>query len=431
MKTRLLYLAAAATFATAGSLNIARAQGVGIGTATPDAAAALDVKSTNQGFLPPRLTQSQRGLIPVSSQSAGLLVYQTDGTVGYYYYTGSSWIQLGAQGPQGPQGLQGQQGPVGPQGPQGPAGSLARIGDGSGGALSVAVGTTLDLTTPAGYNALGGRQHLQFTNLNIAGSLIVPSGTTFRATGDVSVTGTITVATGARDNGTGPPNPGVSLAAPGNMTGGIGISPLGASSLTQAVPAAGGSGERGTNMPAGGEGGGSLAIIAGGNVSILSGGNILAIGNSGGSISSGTTDIGGGGGGAGGLVVIAAKGTITVAGAIRVNGGQGANAYNPTTTAAVGAGGGGGGGGGIIHLIASSSPSITGTIQANGGAAGVDSFVSGVNTSNTLGGGGGACGGNGGNGGGGAFNVAPTAATAGTAGYTLTTVVPAPENIVN
>ncbi len=72
------------------------AQNVGInsdGTA-PDASAMLDVKSTTKGFLAPRMTAAQRG--EITSPAAGLLVYQTDATAGYYYYNGSSWTQLGA-----------------------------------------------------------------------------------------------------------------------------------------------------------------------------------------------------------------------------------------------------------------------------------------------------------------------------------------------
>lgn len=65
---------------------------VGIGTSNPAASAQLDVTSTNKGFLPPRMTSTQRGQI--SSPTAGLVVYQTDGTVGLYYYNGSAWIYL-------------------------------------------------------------------------------------------------------------------------------------------------------------------------------------------------------------------------------------------------------------------------------------------------------------------------------------------------
>ena len=53
----------------------AKAQ-VGIGTSTPDAAAALEVSSTSQGLLPPRMTAAERNAI--SSPPAGLLLWCTD-----------------------------------------------------------------------------------------------------------------------------------------------------------------------------------------------------------------------------------------------------------------------------------------------------------------------------------------------------------------
>ena len=58
----------------------------GIGTTTPNASAKLEVSATDKGFLLPRMTAAQRGLI--SSPANGLLVYQTDGVVGFYVNTG-------------------------------------------------------------------------------------------------------------------------------------------------------------------------------------------------------------------------------------------------------------------------------------------------------------------------------------------------------
>jgi len=64
----------------------------GIGTTTPHASAKLDVTSSDKGFLPPRMTSAQRTAI--SSPAAGLMVYQTDGTSGLYYYNGTAWIYI-------------------------------------------------------------------------------------------------------------------------------------------------------------------------------------------------------------------------------------------------------------------------------------------------------------------------------------------------
>ena len=67
---------------------------VGIGTTTPDASAALDISATTKGLLMPRMTETLRNSI--SSPASGLMIYQTDGTVGFYYYNGSSWAEVAA-----------------------------------------------------------------------------------------------------------------------------------------------------------------------------------------------------------------------------------------------------------------------------------------------------------------------------------------------
>jgi hypothetical protein len=65
---------------------------VGIGTVTPHASAMLDVSSTTQGFLPPRMTEVERTAI--ASPATGLLVYQTDGAQGLYYRNANKWDSL-------------------------------------------------------------------------------------------------------------------------------------------------------------------------------------------------------------------------------------------------------------------------------------------------------------------------------------------------
>jgi hypothetical protein len=75
----------------------------GIGTTTPNASAKLEVFSTNQGFLPPRIAlTATNAASPVTSPATGLLVYNTAtaGTApnnvapGYYYWNGSAWVAI-------------------------------------------------------------------------------------------------------------------------------------------------------------------------------------------------------------------------------------------------------------------------------------------------------------------------------------------------
>lgn len=66
---------------------------VGVGTVTPDASAQLDITSNSKGLLVPRMTALERS--GISNPATGLLIYQTDGTAGFYYYNSSSWQQVG------------------------------------------------------------------------------------------------------------------------------------------------------------------------------------------------------------------------------------------------------------------------------------------------------------------------------------------------
>ncbi len=91
------------------SSSILNAQ-TGIGTTTPDASAKLEVSSSKQGFLPPRVTLTgtndnttiKNAAGTSISPAIGLLVYNTAtaGTApynvvpGYYYWNGSAWIQI-------------------------------------------------------------------------------------------------------------------------------------------------------------------------------------------------------------------------------------------------------------------------------------------------------------------------------------------------
>jgi len=64
---------------------------VGIGTATPAVSAKLDITSTTQGLLPPRMTTVQRDAI--SSPAEGLVIYNTT-TKGLEFKSSTGWVSL-------------------------------------------------------------------------------------------------------------------------------------------------------------------------------------------------------------------------------------------------------------------------------------------------------------------------------------------------
>ena len=64
---------------------------VGIGTITPNASAMLDVSSTTQGLLAPRMTTIEKNSI--TSPANGLLIYDTDLSK-FNYYNGSAWTTI-------------------------------------------------------------------------------------------------------------------------------------------------------------------------------------------------------------------------------------------------------------------------------------------------------------------------------------------------
>jgi hypothetical protein len=77
-------LAGTSTYNTTGN--------VGIGTNAPSSTAILDLNSTTQGVLIPRMTAAQKAAI--SSPANGLLIFQTDAPSDFYYYNGSTWTSL-------------------------------------------------------------------------------------------------------------------------------------------------------------------------------------------------------------------------------------------------------------------------------------------------------------------------------------------------
>jgi len=74
----------------AGLVNQSKAQSVAINSTgnIADTSAILDLTSTAKGMLVPRMTATQRGNI--YQPATGLMVYQTDGTAGFYYNSGTA-----------------------------------------------------------------------------------------------------------------------------------------------------------------------------------------------------------------------------------------------------------------------------------------------------------------------------------------------------
>ena len=77
---------------------LGRTQSVGIGTTQTDASAKLEIASTTQGLLPPRMTGLQAEAI--ATPAAGLLIYANNGngttitSVGWWGYNGTTWVKL-------------------------------------------------------------------------------------------------------------------------------------------------------------------------------------------------------------------------------------------------------------------------------------------------------------------------------------------------
>ena len=66
---------------------------VSIGTSNPNAAAIIEIASTSQGVLFPRMTIAQRNAI--TSTPVGLILFVTDGdNEGLYIYKTSGWVQI-------------------------------------------------------------------------------------------------------------------------------------------------------------------------------------------------------------------------------------------------------------------------------------------------------------------------------------------------
>ena len=69
-----------------------KAQNIGVGTINPHQSAALDITDTSKGILIPRMTMIQRNNI--QNPAEGLMVYQTDSSKGFWYYSEQTWLKV-------------------------------------------------------------------------------------------------------------------------------------------------------------------------------------------------------------------------------------------------------------------------------------------------------------------------------------------------
>ena len=138
----------------------ASAQGVALNTtgAKADTSAMLDIASTSKGLLAPRMTTAQKSAIV--TPATGLLIYQTDGTSGFYYYNGTAWVAVQSAG----------------------SSTIAMVNTNASGYLSTAIGYN---TTASGLysTAIGNSTIASGVNSTAMGSSTKASGTYSTAMG--------------------------------------------------------------------------------------------------------------------------------------------------------------------------------------------------------------------------------------------------------
>jgi hypothetical protein len=81
---------------------------VGINTRTPNPSAALDISDTERGLLIPRMTALQRNNI--NNPADALMIFQTDDSTGFWFYSDHKWNMINTKGTKGDQGFNGANG---------------------------------------------------------------------------------------------------------------------------------------------------------------------------------------------------------------------------------------------------------------------------------------------------------------------------------
>jgi hypothetical protein len=215
---------------------------VGIGTTTPDASSLLEMQSTTQGVLVPRMNAVQR--LAITTPANGLLVYDTDSLCFFFYdAVAVNWRNLCAggsgNGPTGPTGLAGPTGPAGASGATGPTG--IHCWDLNGNNIN---DPAEDVNGDGNWDALDCQGATGVAGANGATGAAGPSG----PSGDPGPTGAIG-ATGV--TGAAGPTGAAGVAGPTGPTGatgptGFGIGPTGPTGPAGSTGAAGATGPTGS-----------------------------------------------------------------------------------------------------------------------------------------------------------------------------------------
>jgi len=152
MKRNHLFIAA--LMLLIGQTTIYGQNNVGIGTNTPNANAVLEMQSTTQGVLVPRMTTAQRIAIVVPTE--GLMVYDIDINCFFFYEsTSAAWQNLCSAGSVGATGPAGPAGATGAAGPMGPAGATGATGPAGPSGVAGATGATGPAGTPGATGPAG------------------------------------------------------------------------------------------------------------------------------------------------------------------------------------------------------------------------------------------------------------------------------------
>lgn len=238
-------------------------------------------------------------------------------------------------------------------------------GDGAAGDLIVGAGLVVDVSTGT-WSHLAQGQDLEFGDVDVAGTLILPAGHVLRATGSIDISGTVEVAPhpdrwGSQRDGFGSPDgwDTYSVAPPARQ--------LETFLDARADHADRSSYDADVLM---GEGGGALTVVASGPITIS--GTLRADGRDATPWPANHPSSQPGAGGAGGgLLVVISDDSITVTGTVSATGGDGSDGHlvDPASTSRFC--GGGGGGGGLIHLIAPIAPDLAAAhVTVDGGGVG-------------------------------------------------------------